>query len=135
MVHLLKLIKGHLGFSDYEFLADILETEDPYRAYKEWNLYRKLLDCFAETLINAIKPDQLIPGLRQRGCIFEVDRDKILATQTHHGPRKAALVLLDCIPQRRKDWFHIFITLLKETGYEEVVSQIEPLFMKAGGLG
>ncbi|XP_060562666.1 antiviral innate immune response receptor RIG-I-like [Ruditapes philippinarum] len=95
------------------------------------NNYRKIIDLFAEEIIDRLSPAELLPNLVSQGTLTRNDADEIRAEERNHGSRRACWVLLFHLPNRVEDWFRNFMEALLDCKYDDIAEILDPdMFQK-----
>ena len=85
----------------------------------------RLVEIFAEDLINTLKPLDFLQHLHSRGLINESDKQEIIAETRNRGDIAATIVLIERIGNKKSTWYSEFLDVLCETEYQHVVHVID----------
>ena len=64
----------------------------------------------------------MLPYLYSKGVISEDDKQQIQRTERSESTGRAALELLDLLPNRNEQWFRHFIASLIESGQDDLAT-------------
>lgn len=66
-----------------------------------------------------------MPFLMAHDLISDTDKENILCECNNRGDYAGAMLLLDRIPRKHKDWYIVFIQALEEAGLEDVATSLK----------
>ncbi|XP_067669848.1 ATP-dependent RNA helicase DHX58-like [Haliotis asinina] len=109
--------------NDYENLAGFLKGETDLDEDAD---HTRLMKFFVEDISNRIDVEALYPCLVQDNWLDDEDAGRLrnIAATTGRIPAARWLVLM-ILPRRKRHWFKLFLQLLRDHGFDELVEWIE----------
>ncbi|CAC5422567.1 DDX58 [Mytilus coruscus] len=120
-----QIFKQALIEDDYEWVNDFIEGD--FVSYEDAPAWELLINLFERTLSETIRPQEILPYLREKSIISEKDSQEVDNMSRMYGENEAVFRLLTYLPKRKpKDWYPEFMQILYETGSAHVVKEIDP---------
>ncbi|XP_056005193.1 antiviral innate immune response receptor RIG-I-like isoform X2 [Ostrea edulis] len=115
--------------SDYEYVSKVLEKQEIIHT-DTFTTQARLIDIFAHQLYKKLKPSEIVPELYARKVLNKEFYDAILLDEKNNGESSATIILIDNIWRCKRDWLYIFLDVLCNHQYEELVRVIDDSFLE-----
>ncbi|XP_052100649.1 antiviral innate immune response receptor RIG-I-like isoform X3 [Mytilus californianus] len=120
-----QIFKQALIEDDYEWVNDFIEGN--FVNYEDAPAWELLINLFERTLSETIRPQEILPYLKEKSIISEKDSQEVDNMSRMYGENEAVFRLLTYLPKRKpKDWYPEFMQILYENGSAHVVKEIDP---------
>lgn len=115
---------------DYEYVSKVLEKQEIIHT-ETFTTQARLLDIFAHQLYKKLKPSEIVPELYARKVLNKEFYDAILLDERNNSESSATIILIDNIWRCKRDWLYIFLDVLCNHQYEELVRVIDDSFLES----
>lgn len=114
----------NICFTDYQWLVDFIEGDCVN--YEDTHTWELLINVFQKTLSANIKPNEILPYLKEKSVISDKDLAEVEQMCKLYGENVAVFQLLTYLPKcKHNAWYPEFINILYENGYSYVVKEID----------
>lgn len=111
-------------FTDYQWLVDFIEGD--FVTYADTHDWENLINVFQKTVSANIKPQEILPYLKEKSVISDKDLEEVEQMCNVYGENLAVFQLLTFLPKCKHNiWYPEFIKILYENGYGYVVKDID----------
>ena len=120
----------YIFFPGYEWIKDFIEGN--FICYGDSDNWELMINFFERTLSEKIRPQEILPYLRQENIISDIDSQEVEQVCRNYGENQAVFSLLTILPKRKPNsWYPEFMEILFKTGCEETVGDIDPDIYKS----
>ena len=115
-------------------MKDCIEGE--FISHVDNEKWETLINLFEKTLSETIRPQEILPWLRQQGIINDKDSQEVEQMYRNYGENEAVFRLLTFLPNRKPNsWYPEFMEILYKNGCGETVQEIDPDIYKSMLIG
>ncbi|XP_061171542.1 antiviral innate immune response receptor RIG-I-like isoform X2 [Saccostrea echinata] len=115
--------------ADYEYVSKVLEKQEVIHT-DIFTTQTRLIDIFAHEIYKKLKPSEIVPDLFAKRVINRDIKDAVMIDERNNGEASATIVLIDNIWRCKKNWYKIFLEVLYNHDYGELVKKIDDSFLE-----
>lgn len=120
-----QLFKQALIEDDFGWVNDFIEGD--FASYEDTHTWEILINLFEKTLSENLRPQEILPFLRQKSIISDKDSHEVEQMCRNDSENAAVFRLLTYLPKRKPNsWYPDFMRILYENESAHLVEVIDP---------